>query len=121
MSSLLAVQLSGFAQLCVALQILKEVLARSKQALYNLSTSIIKALFLKIGLDGSTLGLGFRLSTLEERLMGSNIQICRNILNQACIINLSHSSRKNSFCPYKSYIFVKFISCVTLLFSSVVT
>lgn len=99
MSSLLAVQLSGFAQLCVALQILKEALARSKQALYNLSTSIIKALFLKIGLDGSTLGLGFRLSTLEERLMGSNIQICRNILNQACIINLSHALERIPFVP----------------------
>lgn len=53
--------------------------------------------------------------------MGSNIQICSNILNQACIVNLSHSSRKNSFCPYKSYIFGKFISCVMLLSSTAVT
>lgn len=117
----LAVQLHGFAQFCVTLQILNGVLARSKQALYSLSTSIIKSFFLKIKSDGSTFRSGFRLSTSEERQMGSNIQICRNILNQACIINLSHSSRKNSFCPYKSYMFVKVISCVTLLFSSVVT
>lgn len=89
--------------------------------LYILSTSITRSLFLKIRLDGSTPLPAFTLSTFEERQIGSNIQICSNILNLACIINLSYSSRKNSFCPCKSYIFGKFISCVTLLSSGVVT
>lgn len=98
----------------------KHFLGASK-ALHMIKAGIIKSFFLKPRLSGLTLGPGFTLSNFEEKQMCSNVQICSNMLYQACIINLSHSPRKNSFCPYKSYIFGKFISCVTLLSCTVVT